>query len=332
MRRRDLLIGSLLASAGGPAWAQQTGKVYRIAILDPGTPAEVMNESANPEFPLWGPLFTELRRLGYAERQNLTVERYARRSDYTPDLARKVVSRNPDLIFAVNNYVAQDVLAATDTIPVVGLIAVSLWPDLVAKLAHPGGNFTGVSIDAAVGVYGKHLELLREMLPNMSRLGIVTLKLYWERAKTPVEKFANDLGIAVVGPFLERPVTDTEIRRVLAAMSEERVQALDVIHVSEVFSHTPLIVQLAKEYRLPSVYFYRYFAQIGGLMAYDYGLSDLGGIIADQIDQILKGTKPGDIPIYQAQNYKLSINLNTAKALGITVPQSLLARADEVFE
>jgi putative tryptophan/tyrosine transport system substrate-binding protein len=99
-----------------------------------------------------------------------------------------------------------------------------------------------------------------------------------------------------------------------------------------VFVHAPLIVELAQKYRLPAVYAYRYHAQIGGLMAYDYGISDLGRIMADQIDQILQGRKPGDIPIYQAAKFTLTINMKTAKALGLIVPSSLLAQADEVIE
>jgi len=333
MRRRKFIAGLSLAAAIGSAQAERPGKVYRIAILDPGTPMEVMNESSNPLFPLWGPLFEELRRLGYVEGQNLTVERYSGRSNYTPDLTRKVVARNPDLIFVVGNPVARDLLAATQTIPVVGIVAVSVMPDLVANLAHPGRNFTGVSIEAGSGVLEKHLELLRQILPNMTRVGLLVSRAAWKSGyKAVLEKSVKNLGLVVVGPFLENPVTEAEFRRVLSAMSEERVDAIEVSPIPEVFAQTPRVIRFAQEFRLPAIYSYRYFAQIGGLMAYDYGHSDLGRSAADQIDQILKGTKPGDIPIYQAKNFTLSINLKTAKALGLTVPVSLLARADEVIE
>ncbi len=115
-------------------------------------------------------------------------------------------------------------------------------------------------------------------------------------------------------------------------MSEAHADALYVPAEPEVFVKTPLAIELAQESRLPAVYLYRYWAQIGGLMAYDYGLGDTGRIFAGQIDQILKGTKPGDIPVYLAQHFTLSINLKTANALGLTVPPSLLAQADEVIE
>jgi putative tryptophan/tyrosine transport system substrate-binding protein len=332
MKRRDVIAGLMLSSTMGRVHAQQTNK-YRIAILDPGTPVEVMNESTGPEYPLWGPLFKELRRLGYVEGQNLLVERYSGRSNYTPDLARTIVGNNSDLIFCLSNQVAHDLIATTDRIPIVGLVADPIRSDLTRNMARPGGNFTGVSIDAGYDVWGKRLELLRDMVPRMSTVGVLTVRVGWERFyRTGFEKLAQGLGIAVVGPFLEKPVTEEEFRRVFAAMLKGRADAVYVTENSEVFIHAPLVIELAQKYRLPAVYNYRYHAQIGGLMAYDYGLSDLGRIVANQIDQILKGTKPGDIPIYQAEKYTLTINLKTAKTLGLTVPPSLLARADEVIE
>jgi putative tryptophan/tyrosine transport system substrate-binding protein len=333
MKRRDVIAGLLVSSTLGSAHAQQIKK-YRIAILDPATPVEVMNESTGPQYPLWAPLFKELRRLGYVEGQNLLVERYSGRLNYTPDLARTVVASNPDLIFSVTNFVAHDLITMTDRIPIVGIAADPIRFGLARNMARPGGNFTGVSPDVAgYEVWGKRLELLRELVPRMSTVGLLVTRVQWESFfRIGFEKLEPEFGIAVVGPFLERPLTEEEFRRVFAAMSQEGADALFVSEIAEVFVHKPLIVELAQKYRLPAVYAYRYDAQIGGLMAYDYGLSDLGRIMADQIDQILKGTKPGDIPIYQAEKFTLTINVKTANALGLTVPASLLARADEVIE
>jgi putative tryptophan/tyrosine transport system substrate-binding protein len=330
MRRRDFISGILLSGTTGRALAQLSTKRYRIAILDPLTPVTVMNETAGPDYPLWGPLFKELHRLGYVEGQNLIVERYGVR-DYSSELARKVNASNPDLIFADGDPAVHDLMTATDAVPIVGAMAFPLQSGRVTNLAHPGGNLTGISIAPGIELYGKRLELLQEMVPKLSRVGFLTLRENWERNfKTGVEKLAKELGLAVVGPFLETPATKAEIGRVIAAMSKARVDALNV--TADVWMNTPLVIGLAQEFRLPAMYVYRYFAQIGGLMAYDYGLSDMGRIVADQIDQILKGTKPGEIPIYQAQKFTLTINLKTAKALGLTVPQALLVRADEVIE
>jgi putative tryptophan/tyrosine transport system substrate-binding protein len=332
MKRRSFIAGLSLATTIASAHAQQTKK-YRIAILDPATPVEVMNESTGPEYPLWGPLFKELRRLGYVEGQNLVVERYSARSDYTPDLARKVVATNPDLIFCLENLIAHDLIATTDRIPIIGLVADPIRYGLTRNMSRPGGSFTGVSVDAGYDVWGKRLELLRELVPRMSTVGVLTVRVAWERFfRTGFEKLAPELGIAVVGAVLERPVTEEKFRHAFTAMLKEHADALYVTETADVFIHAPLVIELAQKYRLPAIYNYRYHAQIGGLMAYDYGLSDLGRIVADQIDKVLAGIKPGDIPIYQAEKFTLTINLQTAKALGLTVPASLLARADEVIE
>jgi putative tryptophan/tyrosine transport system substrate-binding protein len=329
MNRRDLIAGLLVIAATGRARAQQSAKQYRIAIFDAATPAEVMNESTGPDYPVWGPLFKELRRLGYVEGQNLTVERYSGSGSYSPDLARKVVASNPDVIFADTNY--WDLMSATTTIPIVAMLFAPSQSGL--SVAHPGRNLTGVSIAPGPEVVGKRLELLRGIVPNMSKVGLLAARANWEGLDKPVfEKFAKELGIAVVGPFVERPATEAEIRRVFAAMSGEHVDALYVTGDVEVWIHMPLVIRLAQQFRLPAIYVYRYWARIGGLMAYDYGLSDFGRIAADQIDQILKGRKPGDIPIWEAQKFTLTINLKSANALGLTVPPSLLTGADGVIE
>jgi putative tryptophan/tyrosine transport system substrate-binding protein len=329
MRRRAFIGGVLLAAAMGQARAEAT-KTYRIAILDPVTPVDVMNESAGPYYPLWRPLFRELRRLGYVEGQNLTVERYGIK-EYSPDLARKVVAGHSDVLFSDGgNAVAQDLMSATSTIPIVAIMFPVL-PSLVTNLAHPGRNLTGININPGDEVVGKRLELLRELVPNMSKVGVLTTRRDWKHdLNTAVEKATQTLGVTVVDLFLETPVSEAVIRRFFAESSKYRVDALFVS--GSVWSLMPLVIQLAQEYRLPAIYPYDYFAQVGGLIAYDYGLPDLGRIIADQISQILKGTKPGDIPIYQPEKFTLTINMKTAKALGLTVPPSLLARADEVIE
>jgi putative tryptophan/tyrosine transport system substrate-binding protein len=328
MRRREFIGGLLLSATMGQARAE-AAKTYRIVILDPITPVDEMNESAGPYYPLWRPLFQELRRSGYVEGQNLTVERYGIK-DYSPDLARKVVAGHPDVIFADGgNPVVHDLLPATSTIPIVAIMFPV--PSFITNLSHPGGNLTGININPGDELIGKRLELLREMVPSMSRVGFLATREMWiHDFKTGVEKVAGKLGVTVADLFLETPVSEGVIRRFFAESAKERVDALFVS--GSVWAFMPLVIQLAQQYRLPAVYPYVYFAQVGGLMAYDFGLLDFGRIVADQIDQILKGTKPGDIPIYQAQKFTLTINMKTAKALGLTVPPSLLARADEVIE
>jgi putative tryptophan/tyrosine transport system substrate-binding protein len=325
MRRREFIGGALLAVMVREARAE-TAKTYRIAILDPITPVDVMNEAAGPHYPLWRPLFHELRRLGYVEGQNLTVERYGI-TEYSPDLARKVVAGNPDVIFADQNTAVRDLTTATTTIPIVGIMVQSSQDQ---NLAHPGRNLTGVSFALGIEFTGKRLELLREMVPSLSKVGLLTTRETWERDfKLSIEQVAKPLGITVVGPFLQSFTTE-ELRRIFSAMSKEHVDALDV--TADLWRDMPRVIALAQEFRLPATYPNSYFAQIGGLMAYSFDIPELGRLSAGQIDQILRGTQAGDIPIYQAEKFTLTINMKTAKALGVTVPPSLLAQADEVIE
>jgi putative tryptophan/tyrosine transport system substrate-binding protein len=329
--RRRVFIGGLLAAATMGQTRASAAKTYRIAIFDPVTPVEVINESAGPYYPLWRPLFTELHRLGYVEGQNLIVERYGIK-EYSPDLARKVVAGHPDLIYADGTTAVHDVTTATKTIPIVGSVIIDpVHTRQVSSLARPGGNFTGTSVNAGYDFYGKRLELLREMVPNMSKVGFLVSRFSWENFYKPIiQKLSKDTGVTVVGPFLETPVTSADIRQVLAAMSKEHVDAVNV--TPDVWRDMPLVLQLAQAFRLPTLYPYSYFAQIGGLMATDIDIPQMGRVLADQMGQILRGTKPGDIPIFQIETFRLTINMKTAKALGLTVPASLLARADEVIE
>jgi putative tryptophan/tyrosine transport system substrate-binding protein len=325
MRRRKFIGGLLLAATMGQARVE-AAKTFRIAILDPITPVDVMNESAGPHYPLWRPLFKELRRMGYVEGQNLAVERYGIK-EYSPDLARKVVEGHPDVIFADQNTAVRDLTSATKTIPIVGIMVQSSQDQ---SLAHPGRNLTGLSFALGIEFTGKRLQLLREMVPDLSKVGILATRETWERDFKPsIEQVAKPLGITVVGPFLESLATE-ELRRIFSAMSKVHVDALDV--TADLWRDMPQVIQLAKEFRLPATYPNSYFAQIGGLMAYSFDIPELGRVAASQIDQILKGTQAGDIPIYQAEKFSLAINMKTANTLGLVVPSSLLAQADDVIE
>ena len=330
MKRRQFIGGVFVAATMGQPRAE-TAKSYRIAIFDPITPVEVMNEEAGPQYPLWRPLFTELRRMGYAEGKNLTIERYGIK-EYFPDLARKVVGGHPDAIFANQSRAVHDLTTATNAIPIVGLFGFDpVRAGLVSNFARPGGNLTGVSVNTGHNLSEKPLEQLREMIPSMSKVGLLATRFTWENTfRAPIEQASKALGVTAIGPFLETPITSANIRQVLAAMSKEHVDAVYV--TSDVWRDMSLVIELAQEFRLPATYPNSYFAKIGGLMAIDVDIPQLGRVVADQMGQILRGTKPGDIPIFQIEKFRLTVNLKTAKALNLTVPASLLARADEVIE
>jgi putative ABC transport system substrate-binding protein len=340
IQRREfitLLSGSTAAVVGSPypARSQQTAKVHHIAIVHPSAAVEDMNESSHTAtFPA---LFKELRRLSYVEGRNLAVERYTGkgRGNFT-DLARDVVGTNPDVIFASSNPVVLSLRAMTETIPIVGLMADPVAYGLAASLARPGGNITGISVDAGLDIWGKRLEVLQEAMPTVSRVGFLSSRLASNQLLAAqmgaMREAGRKLNISFLGPPLESPFDEGEYRRVFRDMAQERVDGLIVSDFATHFVHRRLIVDLAQELRLPTVYPFREYFESGGLIAYGSSITDTYTRAAGYIDKILKGASAAEMPIYLEEKFELLINLRKAKALGLTIPTSLLVRANEVIE
>ncbi|KRR06574.1 hypothetical protein CP49_26970 [Bradyrhizobium valentinum] len=313
------------------ARAQQSTKAYRIAILHPLWPVAELTESSSNRF--WRELFLEIRRLGYVEGQNLVIERYSGEghAEIYPKLARDIVASNPNLVVAFTNRVVVPLKEATSTIPIVAMTGDPVDLGLMPSIARPGGNITGVSIDAGSEIWGKRLELFREVVPKISKLAILGLRQSPEVAL--MQKAAEKAGVVVVGPSYLEDASEAEYQRVFAFMSQEGADALFVDTSPELITKAQLIGELAKKYRLPAIYPFRsYIEDGGGLIAYGVDFVELFHQAARSIDKILKGTKPGDIPYYRPTKFELVINQKAAKDLGLVIPESLLARADEVIE
>jgi putative ABC transport system substrate-binding protein len=218
----------------------------------------------------------------------------------------------------------------TSTIPIVGLTADPVQSGLVTNLARPGGNITGVSVDAGLELWEKRLQLLREVVPTISKLGIVSVQ---NNPETPaMQETTEKAGIEAVGPFYVNKGSNDEYREVFATISQSGANALFVSGSAEQVTKRQLIAELATKHRLPAVYAYRVFVEAGGLMSYGTDLMEIMRQAARDVDQILSGANPGDIPYYQPTKFELVFNLKAAKAIGLTVPEPLLARADEVIE
>jgi putative ABC transport system substrate-binding protein len=315
----------------GRAQAQQK-TVYRIAVVSPSDPVQNLTETGNYRYRSF---FQRLSELGYAEGKNLLVDRYSGegRTEQFADFAREIVNSNPDLIFVPAFRFAREVRAAKDTLPVVVVGGDPVAFGIANSLARPGGSITGVTVDAGMEMSGKSLELLREMVPTTSRVVFLASRSMWESGYGAINREAAErLKITLLGPPLDAPFQEREYRRLFAAIADERADALYVSGQPENYTNRRLIVQLAEESRLPAIYQYRYFTEIGGLMAYGPDLGDLFRHAADQVVQILKGINPAEIPFYQPTKYDLTVNLRTAKALGLSIPQSIIARADMVIE
>jgi putative ABC transport system substrate-binding protein len=318
-----LTLSLLLASLA--ARAQPAHKAHRIGVIFTLAPDEVQH--------LDRALNEGLRELGYVEGRNLAFERrYAEgKIERLPALAAELARLNVDVIVTGSNLVIAAVKQATATIPIV--MAVSRDPvgsGFVASLGRPGGNITGLANDPAPEIQTKNLELLREAAPRISRVALLLNPVTPDAQayRNAVEAAVRRLG----GTFQAVEVRSRqEIEGAFAAMLRMRADGVVVLQDPVLLSARPEIVHLAARHKLPAVYPLREFVELGGLMSYGVNIADQFRRAAAYVDKILKGAKPADLPVEQPTKFELVINLKTAKALGLTVPQSVLVRADEII-
>ena len=317
-----------LLAAPLAAGAEQPGKVFRIGIL-----ANV--PLTDPEGArVWGALIQGLRELGYVEGRNMTIEFRSSDGKYErlPDLAAELVRLKVDVIVAPATQNPLAAKQATRTIPIV--MASSGDPvqsGLVASLARPGGNITGLTGVVGPELVGKQLELLKEAVPKVSRVAVL-----WNPASTINPLWLGEAkgaarSLRVQLQLLEARGPD-EFERAFAAMTRDRAGALLVLTDGMFLLHRTRIAVLAAKQRLPAMYGFRELVDAGGLMAYGASLRDNFRRAATYVDKILKGAKPADLPVEQPTKFELVINAKTAKALGLTIPPSVLLRTDEVIQ
>jgi ABC-type uncharacterized transport system substrate-binding protein len=331
MRRRDFAAGLLLVTAMRPARAQRATP-QRIAIFHPAIPVALLTETGGGT--AWRAFFGELRRLGYLEGQNLIIERYSAEGHHEryADFAHEIVTRNPDVIVTGTNPVVAAFRAATSAIPLVAFMLDPLKAGLIASLARPGGNLTGITLDAGIEIWGKRLALLKEAVSPAASVAFLGMRDGWEGSfGQALRDVSSQLGISLVS-MVPNIGTTAEIERVFTDMVERRPDAVLITGEGDLYAHRQLIAELALKYRLPTMCPYRDYVDAGGLMAYTVDLAELLRRMAQDVHQILKGTKPGDIPIYQPTKFELLINLKTAKTLGLTLPPTLLSNADEMID
>ena len=327
MNRRALITGVLgFLAIPLAAKAQPAGKVYRIGFLG-GT-----SRTANAD--MTNAFSQGLRELGYVEGQNVAIEyRYAEgKYERFPDFMNELVRLKVDVIVAVPTAAALAAKNATGTIPIVTVAVFDpIESGLGASLARPGTNVTGLTLIAGAEIVGKYLELLKESLPKVSRVAVL-----WNPANAAhpslvreAESSARTLGLQLQLAGVRGP---DEVDNALAAMARERVGALMVLPDSMFVAERTRLAELATKHRLPAMYGLRLHAEAGGLMAYSANLPDSARRAAAFVDRILKGAKPADLPVERPTKFELVINLKTAKALGLTIPPAVLARADEVIQ
>jgi ABC-type uncharacterized transport system substrate-binding protein len=322
MDRRRFLLTSLAGTLAAPlaVEAQPMGKLPRVGVLI----------TANPR--LYDAFVEELRRLGYVDGQNIVLEfRNAEgRIERFPALATDLVRAGVDVTLAVSEASVRAAQQATSSTPIV-IVAIDYDPlalKMVTSLARPGGNVTGVFLQQ-LEVTAKRIELLKAMLPKLTRLAVL-----WDASGADQFKAAEAASLSLglrVQSLKIRPNPD-DLSGAFAAAVRERADAIAVVQTAVLFHERGQIVQLATGHRLPAAFTFREFAETGGLMSYGAHLPDMFRRAAFYVDRILKGAKPGDLPMEQPTKFELVINLKTAKALRLTIPPSLLARADQVIE
>jgi putative tryptophan/tyrosine transport system substrate-binding protein len=311
-------------------WAAEQNKVYRLAVC---------SQSGMENFALtyWTILFNRLAQMGFTEGKNLIVDRYATegRPERFEEIARKIVQAKPDVIaLGFDHQFILQVAKETTTIPIVATFGDPVAAGIVKNMARPERNITGVSLDAGIEMQGKHLEILRQAVPSVSRVAYLSNRAEWEGAwGQAVREAGQRSGVSIIGIPMERSAREPEYQQAFQTMTQQSVEALMANGHPPNSGHRELILGLAVKYRLPSITWWTDIADSGQVfLAYapDYPYYLLRW--ADEVGQALNGVPPAEIPIQQPTKLMLAINLKTAKAIGLDVPSTLILRADKVIE
>jgi putative ABC transport system substrate-binding protein len=332
VERRRFLIAAGAVVAAPLARSQQAGRTYRVAIVLAVSPLAEMS-GPDPAHPITRAIVHELRSLGYVEGQNLILERRSAegKPERYPDIMAEVLRVGTDVLVVANPpSLVHAAKAATNSVPIVVInYSTPVEHGLAASLARPGGNITGTTGGTGWENDVKRLALLKEALPAVSRVAYLAPRQFWdEPAAQSVRRAAASLGIELL-PVAHLPA---DVNASFLAVERQRPDALFVAPSSEAFAQREELPRLALKARLPSSYGLRLHAEAGGLMSYGVDFAEFNRRIAHYVDKILKGARPGDLPMEQPTKFELVVNVKTAKALGLTISPSVLFRADRVIE
>ena len=332
--KRRAFMGLIGGAAALPlvARAQQPRKQHRLAFVHSGIPANKLTAAAGP---FWIRRFYEtLEKLGHREGSNLVVERFSAEghSDRFASLTAEVVNSKPDVIVSNFTALVRTFLATTDSIPIVGITTDPVAGGLIASLARPGGNLTGVSVEAGPEIVEKRLQIMKEAMPSVEKVVYLASNNRLDGiVGDSYRAAARQLGLVLTETFLSQ-VDEAQLRRSFAEMAERGTDAILIEDSGSFLALRALLVELAANSRIPVVYTYRDYIDAGGLMAFAPDLGELAERMASDVHQIFEGAKAADLPFYLPNKFQLIVNLKTAKAIGVEIAPSLLARADEVIE
>ena len=332
--RRHFIAGASLAACLAPFTAlAQRAPLPRIALLSNNTPV-AESSGPDPVDPNARAFVHGLRDLGWVEGRNIAIERRSAEGhpERIPAMVQEVVALGVDVLVAYGPRLSLAAKQATQTIPIVSIgVSNPVAQGLVSSLARPGGNVTGLSMDAGAALNGKRLQLLKEMVPAATRVAVIRPS---PRAGRPTWSAETDTAARALGLNLSIAAVDApeDLDTAFATIARERPDALWCGQMPITLGNRGRIIDFAARQRLPVVYDVRFFVEAGGLMSYGAELNDLSRRAASYVDRLLKGAKPAELPVEQPTRFYLVINLKTAKALGLTIPYSLRVFADEVIE
>jgi putative ABC transport system substrate-binding protein len=323
-RRRFLLVAGAMLAAPRVGWGQANRRSVRIATLEDG--------NKGPTEAIWQEFRARLRELGWVEGENvLFIERFSQGvRNRLPALAAELVTSAPDVIVVVTTPATRAAMGATSTIPIVFSTGDPLGAGLVSNLARPGGNATGQSI-MSVENATKYLEFLIKLVPGTKKVAMLgqasnrTIASVFRWVQSAAK--SRDISVRLL-----EATQPNEVDSAFETMAREQFDGFFTSSAPVVLRHRRQIVDLAARHRLPAIYPRREYSAIGGLLSYEADRVEIFRNMAEQVHRVLKGTNPGDLPVQQPTKFILTINLRTAKVLGLTVPRSILLLADHVVE
>jgi ABC-type uncharacterized transport system substrate-binding protein len=331
MRRREFI--TLIGSAA--AWpvearAQQAGRVHRVALIFPNAPVSDMI-GPEPVNRYARDFIHALRDLGYVEGSSLVLERRSAEGKYErfAEIAAELIQSKIDVIVAGSNGAIEWLKHMTSTVPIIMAPATDpVKAGLVESLARPGGNITGFTLDPGPGIEGQRLQLLKEAVPAASHIGYLGTKYEWEQVGKELRTAAQGLGVTI----FHAELIPSSYAEAFALIARDAGEAILASRNGAHFVNRRLVADISIMRRLPGLFTWRDITEAGGLMSYAADYSDVLRRAAGYVDRVLKGAKPADLPVQHPTKYELVINIKTAKALGLDIPTTVLARADEVIE
>lgn len=330
IRRQFLSVSAAYAASLRYTYGSvERGKVFRLAFVHPSRPTQNLGKQAGPPI---NAFFIELERLGLIEGHNLKIERYSAlgSAERLAEIAHEAALSVPDVIVAVSGRTVLLLKKATRSIPIVGFMSDPILYGAAGSIAHPGGNVTGVIVDAGIETWQKRLEILKEAIPSIKRVFYVAPRTAWESSVgLAVQAVTQEMGLSLIGPPVESPHQEADYQKAFA--ETDGPDACLINSATENLVARKLLCNLMRDKKLLAMCPYREFVADGCGMSYDIDLTDLNRYAAHQVSEILDGTSPCNIPFYQPKAFKLIINLRAFEEVGVKLSSSILARADEII-